>query len=208
MCQIYEWASWQAQRAPCSSSSSHDLKRRWITNVSPLVLQDFMSRNEFESQLFYLKRRQISSSDDLITALPAIISTCLYGSCKSARLKRRCLDAPLSCDDELRMVEGTDAPLRNISTGNRGSKHLSFPWVVTLLSSVLITTIIVDVLGNLLVIVSVFRNRKLRKAGKCLHLCNYSCWQSGEVFWSILVIRDWYHWLIQNSFNFFPSVLW
>uniref|UniRef100_W5KUC3 Melatonin receptor type 1A like n=1 Tax=Astyanax mexicanus TaxID=7994 RepID=W5KUC3_ASTMX len=40
-----------------------------------------------------------------------------------------------------------------------------FPWVVTLLSSVLITTIVVDVLGNLLVIVSVFRNRKLRKAG-------------------------------------------
>ncbi|ROL47339.1 Melatonin receptor type 1A-A [Anabarilius grahami] len=73
--------------------------------------------------------------------------------------------SPLPCDDELRMVEGTDAPLRNISTGNRDSKYLSFPWVVTLLSSVLITTIIVDVLGNLLVIVSVFRNRKLRKAG-------------------------------------------
>ncbi|XP_050983784.1 melatonin receptor type 1A-like [Labeo rohita] len=63
------------------------------------------------------------------------------------------------------MVEGTDAALRNISTGNQDSKYLSFPWVVTLLSSVLITTIIVDVLGNLLVIVSVFRNRKLRKAG-------------------------------------------
>jgi len=73
--------------------------------------------------------------------------------------------SPLLCNDELRMVEGTDAPLRNISTGNRDSKYLSFPWVVTLLSSVLITTIIVDVLGNLLVIVSVFRNRKLRKAG-------------------------------------------
>ncbi|XP_065122587.1 melatonin receptor type 1A-like [Paramisgurnus dabryanus] len=63
------------------------------------------------------------------------------------------------------MVDGTDAFLRNISTGNQDSKYLSFPWVVTLLSSVLITTIIVDVLGNLLVIVSVFRNRKLRKAG-------------------------------------------
>ncbi len=72
------------------------------------------------------------------------------------------------------MVEGTDAPLRNISTGNRDREHLSFPWGVTLLSSVLITTIIVDVLGNLLVIVSVFRNRKLRKAGKCLHLYNSS----------------------------------
>ncbi|XP_067313909.1 melatonin receptor type 1A-like [Pseudorasbora parva] len=73
--------------------------------------------------------------------------------------------SPLPCNDELRMVEGTDAPLRNISTGNRDSKYLAFPWVVTLLSSVLITTIVVDVLGNLLVIVSVFRNRKLRKAG-------------------------------------------
>ncbi|XP_026081130.1 melatonin receptor type 1A [Carassius auratus] len=73
--------------------------------------------------------------------------------------------SPLSCDDALRMVEGTDTPLRNISTGNQDSKYLSFPWVLTLLSSVLITTIIVDVLGNLLVIVSVFRNRKLRKAG-------------------------------------------
>uniref|UniRef100_A0A4W6CEI5 G-protein coupled receptors family 1 profile domain-containing protein n=1 Tax=Lates calcarifer TaxID=8187 RepID=A0A4W6CEI5_LATCA len=44
-------------------------------------------------------------------------------------------------------------------------RHRSFPWVVTLLAGVLITTIVVDVIGNLLVIVSVFRNRKLRKAG-------------------------------------------
>uniref|UniRef100_A0A8C2WVV6 Melatonin receptor type 1A like n=1 Tax=Cyclopterus lumpus TaxID=8103 RepID=A0A8C2WVV6_CYCLU len=41
----------------------------------------------------------------------------------------------------------------------------SFPWVATLLAGVLITTIVVDVIGNLLVIVSVFRNKKLRKAG-------------------------------------------
>uniref|UniRef100_A0A8C6UQ51 Melatonin receptor type 1A like n=1 Tax=Neogobius melanostomus TaxID=47308 RepID=A0A8C6UQ51_9GOBI len=40
-----------------------------------------------------------------------------------------------------------------------------FPWAVTLLAGVLITTIVVDIIGNLLVIVSVFRNRKLRKAG-------------------------------------------
>ncbi len=74
--------------------SSHDLpKRRWITHVSPLVQQDFMSKNEFESQLFYLKRHQFSLIYNLITALPVITSTCLYGSCKSARLKRRCLDA-------------------------------------------------------------------------------------------------------------------
>lgn len=39
-------------------------------------------------------------------------------------------------------------------------------WVVTALSSVLIFTTVVDILGNLLVIVSVFKNRKLRNSGK------------------------------------------
>ncbi|XP_015707835.1 melatonin receptor type 1B isoform X3 [Coturnix japonica] len=38
-------------------------------------------------------------------------------------------------------------------------------WVVTALSSVLIFTTVVDILGNLLVIVSVFKNRKLRNSG-------------------------------------------
>uniref|UniRef100_A0A8D0GA55 G-protein coupled receptors family 1 profile domain-containing protein n=1 Tax=Sphenodon punctatus TaxID=8508 RepID=A0A8D0GA55_SPHPU len=38
-------------------------------------------------------------------------------------------------------------------------------WVVTLLAVILIITIAVDILGNLLVIVSVFKNKKLRKAG-------------------------------------------
>ncbi|XP_071327912.1 melatonin receptor type 1B-A isoform X2 [Trachinotus anak] len=38
-------------------------------------------------------------------------------------------------------------------------------WAVTALASVLIFTTVVDVLGNLLVIVSVLRNRKLRNAG-------------------------------------------
>uniref|UniRef100_A0A8B9J6R8 Uncharacterized protein n=1 Tax=Astyanax mexicanus TaxID=7994 RepID=A0A8B9J6R8_ASTMX len=39
------------------------------------------------------------------------------------------------------------------------------PWVSTTLGSVLIFTIIVDILGNLLVIFSVYRNKKLRNAG-------------------------------------------
>lgn len=39
-------------------------------------------------------------------------------------------------------------------------------WVVTVLSGVLIFTTVVDILGNLLVIVSVFKNRKLRNSGK------------------------------------------
>ncbi|XP_047234300.1 melatonin receptor type 1B-B-like isoform X2 [Girardinichthys multiradiatus] len=37
-------------------------------------------------------------------------------------------------------------------------------WVIAILASVLIFTTVVDVLGNLLVIISVFRNRKLRNA--------------------------------------------
>uniref|UniRef100_A0A3B4AMF9 Uncharacterized protein n=1 Tax=Periophthalmus magnuspinnatus TaxID=409849 RepID=A0A3B4AMF9_9GOBI len=39
-------------------------------------------------------------------------------------------------------------------------------WVIGVLASVLIFTTVVDVLGNLLVIISVFRNRKLRNSGK------------------------------------------
>ncbi|XP_061107873.1 melatonin receptor type 1A-A [Conger conger] len=39
------------------------------------------------------------------------------------------------------------------------------PWVATTLGSFLIFTIVVDILGNLLVIFSVYRNRKLRNAG-------------------------------------------
>ncbi|RVE63927.1 hypothetical protein OJAV_G00140980 [Oryzias javanicus] len=39
-------------------------------------------------------------------------------------------------------------------------------WVIAILASVLIFTTVVDVLGNLLVIISVFRNRKLRNSGK------------------------------------------
>uniref|UniRef100_A0A8C4ULQ9 Melatonin receptor 1B n=1 Tax=Falco tinnunculus TaxID=100819 RepID=A0A8C4ULQ9_FALTI len=37
-------------------------------------------------------------------------------------------------------------------------------WVVAVLSSVLIFTTVVDILGNLLVVVSVFKNRKLRNS--------------------------------------------
>ncbi|XP_075899559.1 melatonin receptor type 1A-like [Nelusetta ayraudi] len=54
---------------------------------------------------------------------------------------------------------------RNATPPAAPPQQQSFPWVVTVLAGVLITTIVVDVIGNLLVIVSVFRNRKLRKAG-------------------------------------------
>ncbi|XP_018530502.1 LOW QUALITY PROTEIN: melatonin receptor type 1A-like [Lates calcarifer] len=74
-------------------------------------------------------------------------------------------------DREPTMVGGTLGPRNSTPAagaeegGGPGQQHRSFPWVVTLLAGVLITTIVVDVIGNLLVIVSVFRNRKLRKAG-------------------------------------------
>ena len=41
------------------------------------------------------------------------------------------------------------------------------PWVTTTLGCFLIFTIVVDILGNLLVIFSVYRNKKLRNAGEC-----------------------------------------
>ena len=69
--------------------------------------------------------------------------------------------------------EATLAPVHNASSGAEGEdggerrgEEQPFPWAVTLLAGVLITTIVVDIIGNLLVIVSVFRNRKLRKAGE------------------------------------------
>ncbi|KAG7470177.1 melatonin receptor type 1A-like [Solea senegalensis] len=78
-------------------------------------------------------------------------------------------------DQEPTMVGGTSMGARNSTpaataaaeegAGGAGQQPQSFPWVVTLLAGVLITTIVVDVIGNLLVIVSVFRNKKLRKAG-------------------------------------------
>lgn len=41
------------------------------------------------------------------------------------------------------------------------------PWVAPVLSTVVIVTTAVDFVGNLLVILSVLRNRKLRNAGEC-----------------------------------------
>lgn len=76
-------------------------------------------------------------------------------------------------DQEPTIAEGTLGP-RNATPGAEGSpgpQQQSFPWVLTLLAGVLITTIVVDVIGNLLVIVSVFRNRKLRKAGEHVEPC-------------------------------------
>lgn len=57
------------------------------------------------------------------------------------------------------------------------------PWVTTTLGCFLIFTIVVDILGNLLVIFSVYRNKKLRNAGegKKVLFFNYYCWKGGRV---------------------------
>lgn len=62
--------------------------------------------------------------------------------------------------------------LRNRTEQGQGGGRVLGPagarpaWTITVLASVLIFTTVVDVLGNLLVIISVLRNRKLRNAGK------------------------------------------
>lgn len=81
-------------------------------------------------------------------------------------------------DNEPVMVGGTPGPRNSTPAGDEGSPgqhYQSFPWVATVLAGVLITTIVVDVVGNLLVIVSVFRNRKLRKAGEALVCRRFEC---------------------------------
>lgn len=50
------------------------------------------------------------------------------------------------------------------------------PWVTTTLGCFLIFTIVVDILGNLLVIFSVYRNKKLRNAGE---------WNSEKCAWRL-----------------------
>uniref|UniRef100_A0AAQ4S4P4 Melatonin receptor 1A a n=1 Tax=Gasterosteus aculeatus aculeatus TaxID=481459 RepID=A0AAQ4S4P4_GASAC len=55
--------------------------------------------------------------------------------------------------------------LNSSATDPRDTVQNRPPWVTTTLGCFLIFTIVVDILGNLLVIISVFRNKKLRNAG-------------------------------------------
>eukprot|EP00062_Callorhinchus_milii_P016495 gi/632967821/ref/XP_007900192.1/ PREDICTED: melatonin receptor type 1A-like [Callorhinchus milii] len=55
--------------------------------------------------------------------------------------------------------------VKDLWNGEPGTLAARPRWVVSTLASVLIFTILVDILGNLLVVVSVFRNKKLRKSG-------------------------------------------
>ncbi|XP_048365619.1 melatonin receptor type 1A-like [Sphaerodactylus townsendi] len=54
---------------------------------------------------------------------------------------------------------------RTVPDGPRQPDSDRPPWVATALAAILIFTIVVDILGNLLVILSVYRNKKLRNAG-------------------------------------------
>ncbi|XP_048399643.1 melatonin receptor type 1A-like [Stegostoma tigrinum] len=54
---------------------------------------------------------------------------------------------------------------KNLSLGEAERLADRRPLVISTMASVLIFTVVVDILGNLLVIVSVLRNKKLRKAG-------------------------------------------
>ncbi|XP_078405884.1 melatonin receptor type 1A-like [Cetorhinus maximus] len=62
-------------------------------------------------------------------------------------------------------MNGNRILAKNLSIGEAERLPDRRLWVISTLASVLIFTIVVDILGNLLVIVSVFRNKKLRKAG-------------------------------------------
>lgn len=62
---------------------------------------------------------------------------------------------------------GSSCASRNAS-GGCGLSAASSSGLSTALASVLIFTIVVDILGNVLVILSVYRNKKLRNAGEPL----------------------------------------
>lgn len=60
-------------------------------------------------------------------------------------------------------LNGSDCPSRNESDLRAGASSIGLS---STLASVLIFTIVVDILGNVLVILSVYRNKKLRNAGE------------------------------------------
>lgn len=66
-------------------------------------------------------------------------------------------------------LKGNGGTLLNASQrapgGGEGARPRP-PWLACMLAAILIFTIAVDVLGNLLVILSVYRNKKLRNAGR------------------------------------------
>lgn len=66
-------------------------------------------------------------------------------------------------DLEVKTVNGSSCLSQNESDCRLSASSAG---VSTALASVLIFTIVVDILGNVLVILSVYRNKKLRNAGE------------------------------------------
>lgn len=66
-------------------------------------------------------------------------------------------------------MKGNSSALLNASQQVPGGGGAAGPrpsWLASTLAFILIFTIVVDILGNLLVILSVYRNKKLRNAGR------------------------------------------
>lgn len=64
-------------------------------------------------------------------------------------------------------MKGNVSELLNASQQAPGGGEGGRPsWLASTLAFILIFTIVVDILGNLLVIMSVYRNKKLRNAGR------------------------------------------
>lgn len=68
-----------------------------------------------------------------------------------------------------RTLKGNCSALLNASqqaSGGSGDARPRPSWLASTLAFILIFTIVVDILGNVLVILSVYRNKKLRNAGR------------------------------------------
>ncbi|XP_049598820.1 melatonin receptor type 1B-B [Syngnathus scovelli] len=85
---------------------------------------------------------------------------------EEARQRRGDARRDVMPDDTLALLRNRSEEARVLTGGGSGPQGGGRPaWVIGILASVLIFTTVVDVLGNLLVIISVFRNRKLRNSG-------------------------------------------
>ncbi len=115
--------------------SSHDLQRDAGLHMSlRLSSRILCHKNEFESHAILSETTPVFFDLQFNNCFACYHIDMLYGSCKSARLKRRCLDArrnrsPRRCPVMMNWGWWSEQtpPLRNISTGNLDSEYLSFP---------------------------------------------------------------------------------
>lgn len=83
-----------------------------------------------------------------------------------SRINQYSGDAALKDMDLDANVSAVNCLLHGRNESSQAAAQSSSVGVSTALASVLIFTIVVDILGNVLVILSVFRNKKLRNAGE------------------------------------------